>query len=247
MPVHDWTRVDAGLFHSFHQSWSVRLCDALNAGTLPADYFALIEQRTPDMIPDVLALKLARRQDEPNNGGANVATLKPKTRIVRTNEGTEYPRKANRITVRHRHGDIVALVEIVSPGNKASKAELRAFVEKSAAFIQAKVHLLVIDLHPPGNRDPDGLHKLIWDEFKEEDFDLPADKPLVLASYDAGPPQVAYVETIGVGDSLPAMPIFLKPAYHVDAPLEATYQSAWSGFPEALKGLLQSPRRRKKK
>jgi hypothetical protein len=28
MPVHDWTRVDAGLFHAFHQSWSVYLCDA---------------------------------------------------------------------------------------------------------------------------------------------------------------------------------------------------------------------------
>lgn len=21
MPVHDWTRVDAGLFHAFHQQW----------------------------------------------------------------------------------------------------------------------------------------------------------------------------------------------------------------------------------
>jgi hypothetical protein len=21
MPVHDWTRVDAGLFHAFHQGW----------------------------------------------------------------------------------------------------------------------------------------------------------------------------------------------------------------------------------
>jgi len=246
MPVHDWTRVDAGLFHNFHQSWSVKLCDALNAGTLPSDYFALIEQRTPDMIPAVLALKLAPNQSEPSNGGS-VATLRPKTRIIRTSDATEYPRKANRITVRHRHGEVVAIVEIVSPGNKASNAELRAFVEKSAAFIHVRVHLLVIDLHPPGKRDPDGIHKLIWDEFQEEDFDLPADKPLVLASYDAGPPQVAYVETIGVGDALPAMPIFLRPEYHIDAPLESTYQSAWGGFPVALKGLLELPRRRKKK
>jgi hypothetical protein len=21
MPIHDWTRVDAGIFHDFHQSW----------------------------------------------------------------------------------------------------------------------------------------------------------------------------------------------------------------------------------
>ncbi len=25
MPIHDWTRVDAGLFHDFHQSWSIAL------------------------------------------------------------------------------------------------------------------------------------------------------------------------------------------------------------------------------
>ena len=41
MPIHDWTRVDAGLFHDFHQSWTVALRNALNSGVLPADYFAL--------------------------------------------------------------------------------------------------------------------------------------------------------------------------------------------------------------
>jgi hypothetical protein len=30
VPIHDWTCVDAGLFHAFHQSWIVKLCDALN-------------------------------------------------------------------------------------------------------------------------------------------------------------------------------------------------------------------------
>lgn len=43
MPIHDWARVDAGLFHAFHQSWIVSLCNALNAGALPVDYFALPE------------------------------------------------------------------------------------------------------------------------------------------------------------------------------------------------------------
>ena len=30
MPVHDWTRVDAGLFHHFHQDWTIELCRSLN-------------------------------------------------------------------------------------------------------------------------------------------------------------------------------------------------------------------------
>jgi hypothetical protein len=37
MSVHDWTRVDADLFHDFHQGWTVALRNALNAGGLPPD------------------------------------------------------------------------------------------------------------------------------------------------------------------------------------------------------------------
>lgn len=54
MPVHDWTEVDAGLFHAFHHRWIDALCDALNGGALPADFFALPEQRVNGPIPDVL-------------------------------------------------------------------------------------------------------------------------------------------------------------------------------------------------
>jgi hypothetical protein len=239
MPVHDWTRVDAGLFHAFHQRWISALCDALNTGCLPPDYFALAEQNIKGPVPDVLTLKLATGPDEPDSGGLAVAAVPPKTRMIRRCEAAIYLDKVNRITVRHRHGDVVAVVEIVSPGNKGSKAEFRHFFEKSADLIRQKVHLLVIDLFPPGKRDPQGVHKAIWDEIEEEPFELPADKPLVLASYDAGPPQVAYVETIGVGDELPEMPLFLRPEVYVPAPLEATYRTTWSVFPKALKGLLE--------
>ena len=156
-------------------------------------------------------------------------------------EVVSYVRKASRVTVRHRHGDVVAVVEIISPGNKASRTEFRTLVEKSADLIGQGIHRLVIDLFPPGQRDPQGLHKAIWDEFQEEDLDLPPEKPLTLASYDAGPECVAYVEFIGVGDSLPAMPLFLRPDVYVPAPLDETYQTAWSTFPAALRGLLENP------
>jgi len=51
-------------------------------------------------------------------------------------------------------------------------------------------------------RDPHGIHKPIWDQFKEEPFELPPDKPLTLASYAAGPEKVAYVENVAVADRL---------------------------------------------
>jgi hypothetical protein len=242
MPIHDWTRVDAGLFHHFHQCWIVSLSDALNAGGLPPDFFALVEQRVQGPIPDVLTLELAPKSEgqSHDNGGLTVTTTPPRTRLIRRSEAEIYAGKANRITVRHRHGDVVAVVEIVSPGNKGSKAEFRAFVEKSTAFIRQGIHLLVIDLLPPGKRDPQGIHKALWDEFEEEDLDLPPEKPLTLASYNAGPENVAYVEFVAVGDLLPDMPLFLKPGIYVPAPLETTYRTTWNVFPAVLKRLLET-------
>ena len=52
MPVHNRTRVDTGLFHAFHQSWICALCDALNHGRMPPEYFAIPEQNTPGPIPE---------------------------------------------------------------------------------------------------------------------------------------------------------------------------------------------------
>ena len=47
MPLHDWSQVAAGLFHHFHQSWSIRITDALNAGLLPRGLAALVELFPP--------------------------------------------------------------------------------------------------------------------------------------------------------------------------------------------------------
>jgi Protein of unknown function (DUF4058) len=241
MPIHDWTRVDAGLFHAFHQRWIVRLSDALNEGVLPQDYFALPEPTIRGPIADVLTLRLSSADHRPNGAtpGLAVSAVPPRARVIRRLEEKVYARKADRVTVRHRHGQIVAVIEIVSPGNKSSDA-LRAFVQKSSDLIEQGVHLLVIDLHPPTKGDPRGIHKLIWDELEEEDFNLPAEKPLILVAYEAGPDWVAYVEPVAVGDVLPDMPLFLSSGFYVPAPLEATYQTTWKHFPAPLKGPLEN-------
>jgi hypothetical protein len=229
MPIHDWTRVRANRFHDFHQTWTISIRNALNAGLLPRGYFAMVEQRAGGPEADVIALELA------------VDLQPPKARFVSRAETSGYAKKANRITVRHPDGDVVAVVEIVSPGNKDSRPAIRAFARKAVALLQAGVHLLVVDLFPPGRRDPEGIHKVIWDRLRDEPFALPPDKPLTVAAYAAGPETVAYVEPAAVGDPLPDMPVFLTPDHYVMCPLEATYQTAWEQFPEPLKGPLQSP------
>ena len=65
MPVHDWTKVDAGIFHDFHCAWIIHLKESLNEGLLPDGFYAMAEQHARDRIPrrpDALAL--------PNRTGA---------------------------------------------------------------------------------------------------------------------------------------------------------------------------------
>lgn len=251
MPIHDWTLVEAGLFHDFHQTWIIEIRNALNARILPAGYFALAEQSVKGPIPDVLTLKFESDDDAANEseGGVAVAKAPPRTRFIHQAEPDLYARKSDRITIRHKHrrGQIIAVVEIVSPGNKNSTNALRAFVEKSVELLRQGIHLLIVDLFPPSKRDPAGIHKAIWDEINEEAFSLPAKKPMTLAAYSAGYPTTAYIEPVGVGDSLPDMPLFLTPDHYVSTPLDATYQAAWTVFPKALKPELEPRRRNGKK
>ena len=68
----------------------------------------------PGPVPDVLTLRPASIDQEADEGlsGSPVATAPPRTRIVRQAEERIYVRKADRIAVRHRHGTVVAVVEI---------------------------------------------------------------------------------------------------------------------------------------
>ena len=147
---------------------------------------------------------------------------------------------ANRIAIRHHLGRIVAVIEIVSPGNKDSRAALRDFVDKSIDFLRKGVHLLVVDLFPPTTIDPCGIHKAIWDEILLEDFTFPEGKNRILVSYDAGREKIAYIETIGVGDELPDMPIMLTSGLHVKVPLESTYQTASQLSPESYRHAVET-------
>jgi hypothetical protein len=145
VPIHDWSRIDANLFHDFHQAWTVGIRNALNGDLLPKRYSALVGQHASGVLAEMSAVQCG-----------------------------------NRITIRHPLGRVVCVIEIVLPGNKGSRSALRSFVEKTVDFLRHGVHLLVVDLFPPSPRDPQGIHKAIWDEIEEQPFELTPDKVLAL-------------------------------------------------------------------
>jgi hypothetical protein len=243
MPMHDWTRVTAGDYHHFHQCWTIRLTDALNGGRLPPGYFVLTDQRVEGWEPDVTGLfaPAVRGVPLPTLGGVTVTERPPVARRrSRRAAGTEseagaYARRANRLVIQQNDRAVVAVIELVSPGNKDRPHSVNRFVEKVRDFLRKGVHVLFVDPFPPGEHDPLGLDAAVWSVWTDTPDERPADKPLTAASYDAGNPFAAYVEPLSVGDPLPEMPLFLQPDIYIPCPLEESYMSTWNALPPQLR------------
>src|SRR5688500_2796932 len=127
MPVHDWSPVEAGIFHHFHHSWIEEIQRTLNAGILPAEYYALAEQRAPQLGPDVLTLQVAdpdggEDMGDAHEGNGGVLLAPPKKPFTAETDMTAYLRKQDRVSIRHVSNDkVIAIVEVVSPGNKSGR------------------------------------------------------------------------------------------------------------------------------
>ncbi len=143
------------------------------------------------------------------------------------------------LTIRHISGHrIVALIEITSPANKDRATHLVEFVDKAEAALAYGIHLVLVDLIPPGPHDPQGIHAALWARYDDEPYLLPPGEPLTLASYVGGMRPEAYLEHLAVGTPLAEMPLFLNPDRYINLPLEATYLAAHRGMPAFWRDVL---------
>lgn len=211
MPVHDWTRVGPGPFHHFHLNWITALAGWLNTGGLYSEHFALIERVSEES------------KFEDGYGSAE------------SDELFRYSQLANRLTIRSESGKVVAIIEIVSPGTKGSKPAFESFLDNWLTFLSEGIHMVVIDLFPPSNLDPYGIHDRIWGELHDDlevnPSHFPRGKDRSIVSYFVGGEVTAYFEPLAVGDRLPDMPLFFASDRYQSLPLEATYDQAWQNLP----------------
>ena len=252
MPVHDWSKVAHGTFHHFHTLWLAHLSEQLNR-LLPTDYYAMAEQRMGSGIGDVVTLTVGEDEEAEYATDSTTSTMtataartagirmieKP-PRVARhlvLEDPPDVSERARRIVVRtkseHR---VIAIVEIVSPGNKDNRYRLQSFIEKTVQAIRYGIHVLLIDLLPPGKLDTQGLHNELWLALGSTTTEFHPELPLTLASYFARPecPE-AFIEPTAVGGDLIPMPLFLEHDRYIEVPLEDSYQQAWQGVPAALR------------
>ena len=230
MPLHDWSRVNSGIFHDFHGAWIQTLKAGLNA-RLSGDFYALSEQRQDKRIPDLLTLR-STGFEATSEGGAVALAPRPTTRVRSHGDAHAYAARQRRIVVRHASGDdIVAILEIASYGNKSSESAEAKFVGKCVRLLSAGVHVSVIDVAPHPARCPRGIHAAVWGDLSDFPYEPPEGKPFALAAYEADEAVEAYVEPVGLGDVLPDLAVFLESGGCVMAPLEETYLAAFASVP----------------
>jgi hypothetical protein len=249
VPVHDWKIVDDGIFHAFHTLWIAEINASLNDGLLPRGYYALPEQHVGNSIADVLTLHATPGNLPlplplpPDTGGVAVAEAAPRVRRRQSVEPATLHARQRSLAIRHVSGHrLIALLEIVSPANKDRAIHLQTFASKAVDALDLGVHLLLIDLFPPGAHDPCGVHGAVSQRLEgadEPSYEWPADEPLTLASYAAGKSVEIYLEHLAVGGVLVDMPLFLRPDRYVNVPLQKTYSGAFQRMPEYWRSILE--------
>ena len=155
MPVHDWSRVEHGIFHDFHQAWTIGIRNGLNGGALAgrllcasrasgcrsgpgrSDVAALVTERER---PAAVDWQWPMRRHAPRTSCRRKPNLTPRGPIAsssNTGSATSLPSsKSFRLAT------------------KSSHHALKSFVEKAYDLLQQGIHLLIIDLLPPTPRDP---------------------------------------------------------------------------------------------
>jgi len=218
-------------WESFHSVWAGEIMAYLNGGALPVGYFAETQVHFGGRIEvDVATLEHvhAERLSPQRNGGVAVQGV-TETHVMTM--PAVFPDEIE-IRIIHRSGGptLVGALELASPSNKDRPESRRAFAAKCAAYLQAGVGLVIVDLvsHHRFN-----LHDELIDLMQQSDAYCMEDSPhLYSVAYrpfrDVSEGERIEIRTFGlaIGEPLPIVPLALRNGPIVDIDLEATYTTS---------------------
>jgi hypothetical protein len=209
MPVHDWTRVDAGVLHAFHVSWICHLMKSLNSGLLPRNCYALIEQAAATTQPDLPIPRIRPRGRHlaiRHVPGHQVVALLKIVSPLNKNRRASIRHLAEEIARRLRSGGHVLLLDLVRGASNYPRGMHGAVWE----------HFSPTPYTPPTDRP----------------F-------AVTSYVGRGSEPEVYLVPVAVGQPLTDMPLFLSPDYPVNVPLEGTYMAAYHAMPEHWRSVIE--------
>lgn len=127
----------------------------------------------------------------------------------------------------NRGSAVVAVVEVVSPGNKDRPERRHDFAVRSAAYLQERVSVVIVDIVTERH---DNLHAELMELLERtEATPWPINQPLYTTAYRTAKQNEAWrmevwAEALEVGRPLPTLPLWLASNLAVPLELEASYE-----------------------
>lgn len=207
--MHDWTKVEPGIYHILHGAWIYAVADVLNGGLFPPAFYALADQRTGGYETDVLTprRRLSVRHVSTHRPVAVVELVSPANTKER-DEYTGFVRKAADLIEAGVH---FLFVDPYPPPARAA-AGLHAAIWKA------------VTRRVPGRRPfaPPADRPLLAASYCPASDVTAAVQPFAVG--EPVPDLPLYLSADG---------------YHITLPLEATYAAAYSKVPQFWREVLE--------
>ena len=213
-------------WESFHASWAVGLCRALNR-ILPPRFLAEAMVHTGTYVAgDVVEWELAHDPVARGNGAGGVAIETWAPPAVAQTVELNFPDEIQ-VPVYDLDDDrrLLAVIELVSPSNKHDEAERRSFAGKCAAYLKRGVGLIVVDVVTSRRAN---LHRALFDLLDQSGASSLVQTDLYATAYrpcqrgQQGQLDI-WAEALAPGQPLPILPLALRGLFLVPVNLEATY------------------------
>jgi hypothetical protein len=200
MPLHDWNELAD--WETVHGSWVVEL-------------HRWLKSRLPPGFRSALAMV-------PAPSAGDLLAMEPDEKV-----GLALGEAERAIHV-HHGGNLVAVLELLSPANKDRPDKRRRTTDRYVGYLLNGIHVLLVDVHPrpPGFSFADDLAAVL-------EYVTPALPPPFAVSYRVGgrDPELGqdlhvWRRALAVGQPLPTLPLPLTRELAVRVDLESTYARA---------------------
>lgn len=216
-------------WESFHATWASQIANALN-DKLPPEFLAEELVTVGRVEIDIATFEHLR--PAPTRNGSSVAVAEPRiwaaplpTLSVPAVFSDSFQVKVFNTAAGQT---LVAVIELVSPGNKDRVEERRAFAIKSASYLHQGVSLIIVDVVT--NRGSN-LHNETARLFSNDPRLMMTGADLYAVAYrpvlrDERPEIDVWPHPLAVGQLLPTLPLRLTGDLFIPVDLDASYTEA---------------------
>ncbi len=216
-------------WESFHSAWANEIMRQLNK-TLPQGYVARPNVKLGvDVEADVGTLEQTGHDESVKEGGGVATVVWAPSRPTLSVAVDFHHLDVFEVQV-HREGglEMVAAIELVSPRNKDRQTARRHFAAKCAAYLQAGVSVILVDV-VTGRKE--NLYAVLLDQLALPQDDNGQSDLYAVACRTAPPDEPARLETwvapLALGSLLPTLPLWLEVDLAIPLNLEQSYEATF--------------------